>query len=101
MTIKYSPYRQEHTIPYPYIDQDDPYENPDINKTEKKVGWICPKCGKCLSPYISECPICNNNYVPNTPETPYSFTCFVRKENDNPIEKYKYNISLGLNKGED
>lgn len=44
--------------------------NEDLNKkinTPKKedkggglMGWVCPKCGRCYSPFTSMCPYCNN-----------------------------------------
>jgi len=24
-----------------------------------QYGWICPKCGACYGPHVSECPRCN------------------------------------------
>lgn len=37
-------------------------------------GWICPKCGRILSPYLDTCKYCNTNYIggcevaPNLPD---------------------------------
>ena len=40
----------------------DPPSYPDIYLPDKnsKVGWICPKCGRCLAPHVDSCPYCNN-----------------------------------------
>ena len=32
----------------------------DKNKGTGLTGWICPKCGRCYSPFTSMCPYCNN-----------------------------------------
>lgn len=35
-----------------------PKEN---NNTGGLLGWECPKCGRCYSPYTSVCSFCNND----------------------------------------
>jgi DNA-directed RNA polymerase subunit RPC12/RpoP len=42
-------------------------EDINIVNTPKKedkggglMGWVCPKCGRCYSPFTSMCPYCNN-----------------------------------------
>jgi protein-arginine kinase activator protein McsA len=44
-------------------------EDINIVNTPKKedkggglMGWVCPKCGRCYSPFTSMCPYCNNGY---------------------------------------
>lgn len=34
---------------------------PDIYQFDKKsqVGWICPKCGRCLAPHLDSCSYCS------------------------------------------
>ena len=37
----------------------------DKNKGEGGglIGWVCPKCGRCYSPFTTMCPFCNNNHM--------------------------------------
>lgn len=44
-------------------------DNINIVNTPKKedkggglMGWVCPKCGRCYSPFTSMCPYCNNGF---------------------------------------
>lgn len=35
----------------------------NLNNTDAgyMLGWICPKCGRCYSPFTSMCSFCNND----------------------------------------
>ena len=36
----------------------DPPYYPNID-APLNVGWICPKCGRCLAPHVNSCPNCS------------------------------------------
>lgn len=35
----------------------------ELNPSNRKTGWICPKCGRVYAPYIKECIKCNNKVI--------------------------------------
>lgn len=39
--------------------------------TKINTGWRCPECGKIWSPFVLECPCCNNKNNPNPPRFPW------------------------------
>ena len=56
-------------------------EDPNEAQTYAVQGWICPKCGRCLAPWMSECP-CNyislNGPTCNTRRFLYDFMTYPR-----------------------
>ena len=48
----------------PQLNLDDKQNIVETPKEENKggglMGWICPKCGRCYSPFTTMCPYCNN-----------------------------------------
>lgn len=36
-------------------------ETPKEKPNGGMMGWICPKCGRCYSPYATMCTFCNND----------------------------------------
>lgn len=58
------------------------------------MGWICPKCGRALAPWMSECP-CNNvkTITTNFHTNPHTFQKAVNeapiiKPTDNDVKDY-------------
>jgi len=41
---------------------------PQQTKATFLTGWVCPKCGQALSPFVQSCPFC-------IPETGFADTC--------------------------
>lgn len=34
----------------------------DMNNHENRSGWICPRCGKAISPDRDTCPYCDHKF---------------------------------------
>lgn len=53
-------------------------------------GWICPKCGRALAPWMSECPCYYDRLAvttSNTDDTRYNCT-YVHDHSVNPLLDY-------------
>lgn len=36
-------------------------KEPKVENNGGLLGWICPKCGRCYSPFTTMCSFCNNS----------------------------------------
>lgn len=44
---------------------------PSTNPQYSTYGWICPKCGKVLAPWMQSCPDCVSTPLPKCPPYPH------------------------------
>ena len=58
---------------------------PDNNQQGGFYGWICPKCGAVMSPYINYCVNCTKITEPSCSSNPYygGWTYFTNSVKDN------------------